>query len=286
MRMEDLDVARARPEYEKAILESLAWLGIEWDGEVEHQQKDVARFREAIEQLARQGRVFRCDRTRREIRDAAEARGAPHGEGSAHVSTVAMRPQDQEQFTFTPGTHNHRFVIDATTTMSVHDALLGENTIDVSQVFGDPIVWTRENIPAYQLAVVVDDLAQGITDVVRGADLLVSAAVQTQIAQALGGTPPRWWHLPLVLDTDGRRLAKRDGDLSIEALRASGVAVERVVGLLATSCGLQSRREPMTSKALLEYVSCAELTDWACQSVANGGDRLTEEDLAWLTSKP
>src|SRR6185503_5771808 len=132
------------------------------------------------------------------------------------------------------------------------DACLGPQEFDVARVVGDFIVWTKRGVPAYQLAVVVDDHRQGVTQVVRGADLLDSAARQLLIYRALGSSPePAYTHLPLVIGPDGKRLAKRHGDSRLEEYRARGVPAAKVIGLLAFWCGLLPRRAPLSTKDFL-----------------------------------
>ena len=228
MRIEDLDGTRCDPRWEERILAGMRWLGIDWDGEVHRQSEDVERYQSAMRSLDASDLVFTCDRTRRELQAAAEAAGAPHESGRNTVSTAEMRPKASDRYTFAPGVCNHRLKIEPGL-MRVRDEATGEHDFDLARTFGDPIVWTREDRPAYQLAVVVDDLRQGITDVVRGIDLLPSAGLQQEIARLLGGIAPHWWHLPLLLDPDGRRLAKRDGDQTLGALHERGVRPERII---------------------------------------------------------
>jgi glutamyl-tRNA synthetase len=123
--------------------------------------------------------------------------------------------------------------------------------VDLRQVGGDFVVWKSSGAPAYQLAVVVDDAAMGVTEVVRGDDLVPSTPRQLLLYEALGLTPPRFAHVPLVVGPDGRRLAKRHGDTRLGALRRAGVRPEALVGLLAWSCGWLDRVEPITARDLL-----------------------------------
>ena len=282
LRSEDLDQERCSLKSEDAILESLSWMGLDWDEAPTRQSELFQHYRKAIQKLEAAGLLFACERSRKELRAAAEAAGAPHGAGTTICSTAAMRPQERSRYCFMPGDRNHRLVIEeGTDTLS--DELLGAQSIDVAAVFGDPIVWTRQDAPSYQLAVVVDDLRQGVTDVVRGDDLLDSAALQTRIAIMLGGTPPKWWHLPLLLDSEGRRLSKRHGDITLESLRDTGIPVERLVGLLAKTCNVQTDLAPMSTTDFLDALDLASLRVWAAQNSAQGGDQLTPADMAWLS---
>ena len=134
----------------------------------------------------------------------------------------------------------------------IDDHLQGPSHHDVHELPGDFVVWTRRNAPAYQLAVVIDDARQGVTQVVRGDDLLPSAARQTLLYEALGLQAPEWWHVPLVLGEDGHRLAKRHGDTRISSYRALGIRPERIIGLLGHWCGLTSEPSELTIVEFLE----------------------------------
>ncbi len=127
-------------------------------------------------------------------------------------------------------------------------AIAGEQRIDLKQLGGDFVVWKNTGTPAYQLAVVVDDAAMGITEVIRGDDLIPSTPRQFLLYRALGLTPPAFAHIPLVVGEDGRRLAKRHGDTRLAALRDAGVKPEALVGLLAWSCGWVEKPEPVTAR--------------------------------------
>ena len=282
LRIEDLDGTRCDRKWEELILEGMDWLGIEWDGPVVRQSDALEPYRNAMRTLDAHDLVFRCTRSRREVRAAAEAAGAPHQDGYRTISTPAMRPDDRSWFRFTPGDCNHRIVVEPGSE-PVHDECIGDHAFDLSAHFGDPIAWTREDAPSYQLAVVVDDLEQGITDVVRGGDLLPSAALQQHIARKLDGTPPAWWHLPLLLDHDGRRLAKRDGDHTLSALRASGVSPDRVIGLLARTCEMQEDDGPMSPEEFLSAFDADHFRTWAGRIGIEGETRLRPEDMTRLT---
>lgn len=281
MRMDDLDTERCSKQAEETLLESLEWLGIDHDGPIIRQTATLRSHREALERLSETGLVFSCDRSRRELRAAAEALGAPHESGSNLVSTPGMRPENREDWRLRQGELNHRLALEPGTEV-VEDALLGTRSFDPLACFGDPILWTRRDTAAYHLASVVDDLEAGVTDVVRGEDLLPSAALHQRLCRLLGDAPPRWWHLPLVLDHEGRRLSKRDGDQTMSTLRARGVAPERVIGLLARASGVQKTRAPMTADEFVQALDVHALSQWAQAESREGGYRLLPEDLDWL----
>ncbi len=279
LRHEDLDAARASAETCDAIESSLAWLGLDWDEGPIRQSDDRTPYLDAMRTLGEAGRLFRSELSRREIREAA---GAPHAGGEVRFPPE-LRPSDPADWGFAGPDVGHRFAMERGRE-PVRDELHDDLDFDPSAEAGDLVVWTRHGTPGYQLAVVVDDLRQGITDVVRGDDLLPSAARQQRLARALGvATPPRWWHLPIVHDAAGRRLAKRDGDDGLLALREAGVSAERIVGLLLQLSGLVADRRPRPAAeaiGLLDRHALRTLVhrerDTPC--------RLAPEDLAWLRS--
>jgi glutamyl-tRNA synthetase len=237
LRIEDLDRARCKPQFLDDLYRDLAWLGLDWDETplVQSQRDDV--YREALEKLERTGRVYPCFCTRAEI---ARAASAPHGlseEGPRYPGTcAALSPETAAErartrvpalrFRAAPGEG------------CFEDGLHGRMCQDVATLVGDFVVRRNDGVASYQLAVVVDDAASHITDVLRGDDLLTSTPRQLQLYEALGLAPPRFWHVPLVLGEDGKRLAKREGAFAVAELRERGIAVERVLGLLAAWSGL------------------------------------------------
>ena len=278
LRHEDLDSGRASEEGCRRIEASLHWLGIEWDGPSTRQSEDLSPYLEAMRRLSEQGLVFQSDLSRRDIREAV---GAPHG--GELVFPATLRPSDEKSWGFEDQTAGHRFAMPEGQE-TVRDEIEGIHHFNPAREGGDLVLWTRGGRPGYQLAVVVDDLAQGVTDVVRGNDLLASAARQQRLGTALGRVaPPRWWHLPLIHDEEGRRLAKRDGDSGLESLRASGVPPTRVIGLLLYLAGILPRRIPLEAAEAIELIDVDSL-----QTLSKREDttpcRLTAEDLTWLRS--
>ncbi len=277
LRHEDLDATRASRETCLQIEESMSWLGLDWDEGPHHQSDDLSPYLDAMRRLGDAGRVFRSNLSRREIR---EALGAPQSGGELRFPS-SLRPRSRDDWSFSDATVGYRFAMDVGAE-SVLDELHGECRFDPAEDAGDLVVWTRDGAPAYQLAVVVDDLRQGITDVVRGDDLLSSAARQQRIAEALGVTHhPRWWHLPIVHDADGRRLAKRDGDAGLLALRSEGVSPERIIGLLLHVSGLVERRAPLAARDAVGLIDRAALRTLVSRE-RRTPCRLSPEDLAWL----
>ena len=285
LRIEDLDGNRCDSGWERKIIEGMKWLGLDWDGPIQRQSDEVECYKQAMRKFDDANLVFTCDRTRRELRAAAEAAGAPHASGHNIISTASMRPEDPERFTFAPGSCNHRLTMEPGL-MSVCDECRGNHVFDLADLFGDPIVWTREDKPSYQLAVVVDDLRQGVTDVVRGVDLLPSAGLQQRIARILEGTPPKWWHLPLLHDHEGRRLAKRDGDHTLGSLREHGVRPERILGLLARTCQMQEDAAPLSARDFLDSFDPEHFREPTRCGASAGEDRLRPNDTTELMERP
>ena len=228
LRVEDLDRERCKPEFAAALPEDLRWFGLCWDEGPDiggphapyRQQERMPLYRAAWRQLADQGVVYPCRCTRR---DAARALLAPHPGEEGAVSVDPCRPAQPIASSDTPSAGiNWRFRVPDGESIRFRDGRAGLQEFLAGHDFGDFIVWRKDDLPAYQLAVVVDDAAMAITEVVRGADLLLSTAEQILLYGALGLRPPDFYHCPLVSDASGRRLAKRTGAHSLRSLRAAG----------------------------------------------------------------
>lgn len=281
LRIEDLDLGRVKPGAHDACLADLRWIGLDWDGESLVQSADLAPYRAALESLAARGLTFRCDRSRSEIRSAASAPHADDGETRYPPELRAPEPWSRVlRESAGDWLANHRLRIDPAAE-SVSDELLGAHTFDPGLEAGDLVVWTKLGVPAYQLAVVVDDARQAVTDVVRGDDLLASAARQQIIARHLGLPHARWWHVPLVYGSDGKRLAKRHGSHSLAALRESGVEVERLIGWCAWSLGFLPARKPIAAGDLIDLASPEAMREKALAAHGNPSV-FTDADLDWL----
>lgn len=238
LRIEDIDGPRIKPGAAAGTLEDLAWLGLDWDGEVWEQSSRRSVYDAAIAALLAQGRVYPCVCTRTEIDRAASAPHGPADDGPVYPGTCRGRFSTPAAAVAATGREPAlRFRVEraawpfADRFAGLQDGLLQ----------GDFVVQKRDGGPAYQLAVVVDDHAQGVTEVVRADDLLPSTPRQLALYDALGWTPPAFCHLPLVVGADGRRLAKRHGDTSLRGLRSLGIRAEAVVGYLGWLSGLCPR---------------------------------------------
>jgi glutamyl-tRNA synthetase len=266
MRVEDLDTARVRPGLEARILEELRWLGIDWDegpdvgGPVApyRQSERLADYAAALRRLREAGLVYPCFCSRAEV---AAAAGAPHGptdEGPRYPGTCRLLSGDEARRRSAGRRPSWRFRA-APGPVRFDDGVHGPHAVDVAAEVGDFVVARADGVPAYQLAVVVDDAAMGVTDVVRGDDLLASTGRQLLLYAALGLAPPRFAHVPLVVGEDGERLAKRHGALSLGELRAGGAAPGGVVGLLAALSGLAPEGAEVSPGELVAGFSLARL---------------------------
>ncbi len=219
LRIEDLDQARCQPEFITAALEDLRWLGLDWDREIIFQSQRRPYYEAAWKKLRDRDLIYPCGRSRKDLRSAQ----APHAQDEEPIYPQEWRPPPGTASTHTtPTGTNWRFRVPDGRPLTFIDQRLGPTTFTARTDFGDFLIWNRDDIPAYELAVVVDDIAMGITEVIRGEDLLLSTARQLLIYEALGAAPPTFHHLPLVLDENGRRLAKRHAALSLRTLRDAG----------------------------------------------------------------
>ena len=232
LRIEDLDRARLRPGAVETLLADMEWLGLDFDEEPVVQSARAAFHDRALESLRVQERVYPCFCSRSEIARAVNAPHGPGDDGPVYPGTCADldAPTREARTATRPPAWRFRAAPGPT---RVEDLLHGPLLQDVAAEVGDFVVRRNDGVASYQLAVVVDDAASGITHVLRGEDLLSSTPRQLQLARALGLPVPAYAHVPLLLGPDGKRLAKREGPPSLAELRRAGVAGERVVGLLA-----------------------------------------------------
>lgn len=238
-RDEDLDPQRSRPEFERAMYEDLRWFGLRWDEGPDvggpygpYRQSERREFYvEAWRRLLLGGFIYPCSCSRK---DLAQAAHAPHEDAPG----LAHAPDDEPIYPGTcrgkksdakdPAGLNWRFRVPDGERIRFVDGHFGEQEFTAGRDFGDFVVWRRDDVPAYQLAVVVDDEAMKISEVVRGADLLRSTARQILLQRALGFREPAYYHCPLMVDERGERLAKRHDALSLRALRAAGEKPEEI----------------------------------------------------------
>jgi glutamyl-tRNA synthetase len=254
-------------------IDLLRWLGIDWDEGPFVQSHDLSPYVEAMRSLAQRAMTYPSDATRTQIEDSASA---PQ-EGSTEVRFAADLRPPLERRDFDEPDRSWRFATPETV-VTFDDRIAGPRQIDPSKSVGDFVIWTKRNQPAYQLAVVVDDARQGVTDVVRGDDLIDSAARQLLLYRALGLSPePRHFHVPLVRGEDGRRLAKRHGDSRLDSYRAAGASPEQIIGLLANWCTDSGTTAPRREMSAQEFLAYFEVDTMPKRSVV-----FTGKDHQWL----
>jgi len=245
LRIEDLDPERVKPGAVDDVLRDLEWLGLDWDAGPFFQSREPEPGLEAIDHLLSRDQAYLCACSRREVEEAAQIASAPHDDDPL-PGGVQIRY---------PGTCRGRFTSRASAAektgeplgvrfqvppgpVQFEDVLRGPLTHDVQAQVGDFLIQRRDGVMAYQLAVVVDDARQGVTEVLRGDDLLSSTARQALLMEALGLPRPSWIHVPLVVDDEGERLAKRRGSLDLTSMRLAGASAEALIGWCARSLGL------------------------------------------------
>lgn len=241
LRNEDLDPQRSKPEYVKAFIEDLKWLGIEWQEGPDvggpfapYSQSERREFYvEAWRRLRDGGYIFPCTCSRKDLAGSASA---PHDSDDEPIYPGRCREgvSDGPKYE-SPAGVNWRFRVPQGEEVRFKDLHLGTQSYVAGRDFGDFLIWRRDDVPAYQLAVVVDDSAMQITEVVRGADLLRSTARQILLFRALGAAVPDYFHCDLLRDEHGQRLAKRTDALSLHRLRQQGVTPEQVREMFAKS---------------------------------------------------
>jgi glutamyl-tRNA synthetase len=248
LRIEDIDSPRVKPGAAEAACADLLRLGLDWDEGPVVQTQRLALYERALERLKKDERVYPCTCTRTDIERAASAPHLEH-EGPVYPGTCAARSASAANL-LRGQPYAWRMRVGGGP-ITFNDGFRGPTTVDLTSVGGDFVVWKSAGTPAYQLAVVVDDANQGITEVIRGDDLLTSTPRQLLLYRALDLTPPHFTHVPLVVGPDGRRLAKRHGDTRLAALQHAGVGAEALIGLLAWSCGWNPSLGPISALALV-----------------------------------
>lgn len=235
IRLEDIDQTRVRPEYESALFEDLAWLGLEWEQPVRKQSEHFDDYRTALETLSSLGVLYPCFCTRKEIQDEiARAGQAPHGpDGPLYPGTCRSKSEAERQERIAGG-QPYALRLDVERAISIAgrdlvwtDLDRGEQKADPAE-FGDVVLARKETPTSYHLAVVVDDAQQGITLVTRGEDLFEATHLHRLLQELLALPVPQWRHHCLITDENGRRLAKRDDARSLRSLREQGWTAVRV----------------------------------------------------------
>ncbi len=249
LRIEDIDPQRSRHEYADMLMDDLQWLGLEWDGKPCWQSQRGDIYARYLQQLTDAGLIYPCYCTRADIL----ATQAPHESDGRVVYKGTCR-------NLPPGTHTGPAALrmkvpdEGRGIVTFTDGHYGTHTVDLTTQCGDFIVRRKDGAWAYQLAVVVDDSLMGINEVVRGRDLLLSSPQQIYLAQQLGFTPPRFTHLPLLCNTAGQRLSKRDKSLDMGCLRQR-FTPNQIIGLLAYAAGLQPTHDAVSAQSLVKTFS-------------------------------
>ena len=249
VRMEDLDRHQSHALHEQSQLADLAALGMDWDGAVVRQSERFALYDDAIDQLARRDLVYECFCTRREIQmEISESAAAPHGPPGSYPGTCRDLDDDER------AAHRAAGRMPAVRLRSDHSAVIVRDTFagDYSAMVDDVVLRRNDGVPAYNLAVVVDDGLQAVSQVVRGDDLLSSTPRQVMLQRLLGMATPTYFHIPLVMGADGHRLAKRHGAVTMRELDLVGVGRREVLDWIGTSLELSSVGEHVTLDRLLE----------------------------------
>ena len=238
LRIEDLDRERSRPELIATCLRDLEWLGLDWDGAPLLQSSDTSAMQSACDALLAAGRAYPCVCSRAEI----AALSAPHaGESEPrYPGTCRGKWRSVAEARADTGKEAGVRLLVGDGATEIDDGVAGRATFDVQREVGDFTIRRRDGAFAYQFAVVIDDARTGVDTVLRGADLLPSAARQWRVQTALELAHPRWFHVPLVVDENGERLAKRRGDLALAHLRDAGVDPRAIVAWAARVSGIGS----------------------------------------------
>jgi glutamyl-tRNA synthetase len=251
LRFEDLDGARCEPRFIDQARRDLQWLGLDWDGPLRIQSEHKAAIIAAAQDLLQRGLAYPCVCTRGEI----QALSAPHGPDAEprYPGTCRGRYTSLEDARSKTGKQAGIRYLAPDEPVAFNDGCLGPQALNVQQSAGDFLIVRRDGSPAYQLSVVVDDDAQGVTSIVRGCDLVSSTPRQLCLITALGLRRPSYWHVSLVVDAAGKRLAKRDHDLSLHELQTSGVDPRSIVAWAARSCGFSVPKRVHASEVIAQF---------------------------------
>ena len=246
LRIEDIDPARSRQEYADMLMSDLEWLGLEWDGAPVYQSRRSEIYEYYFRLLADKGLTYPCYCTRNDIL----ATQAPHESDGRIVYRGTCRPGATVPTTRTGAAATRLIVPDREMTFT--DGHYGAQQVNLATHVGDFIIRRKDGAWAYQLAVIVDDALMGVNEVVRGRDLLLSAAQQIYVAELLDFPTPQFIHLPLLTNHEGQRLSKRDLALDLGRLR-NNYTPEDIIGRLAYYANLQPQPTPVTPQALLPF---------------------------------
>ena len=252
LRIEDLDIRAHNPQYTSYLLDDLQWLGLDWDRGPFYQSKRTELYQEAFLDLRQQGLLYPCFCSRADLHAAQ----APHASDGTYIyagtcSNLSQSEREELSKHKIPATRMRV----SNKSYTFEDKVYGPISQNLAESCGDFIVQRADGVFAYQLAVVVDDADMGITEVVRGSDLLSSTPRQLYLQDTLGLSHPTYAHLPLLVAPDGRRLSKRDRDLDLGVLRAQGKTPEEILGFLAYCIGLAEKDETLSAAQVVNRFS-------------------------------
>ena len=252
LRLEDLDERCRKPEYAQGLIEDLHWLGIDWDGDIVMQSERLPLYEEALALLSERGEIYPCFCSRADLHAAS----APHASDGTPIYAGTCYGLSKEQQDERARERDGRVALRLHVPdgrISFEDLVQGFCTQDLARECGDFVLRRSDGVFAYQLVCVVDDIASGVTQVVRASDLLSSTPRQILLYRLLDAPQPRFAHHPLLFAPDGRRLSKRDKDATIAGMRAQGVRPEAIVGYLAALAGQSEAGEELTARELAEH---------------------------------
>lgn len=269
LRIEDLDPDRCRPEYAEQLKDDLRWLRLDWDTEQTPQSRRTEAYRERFERLREMGLVYPCYCSRGELHAAS----APHASDGNVIYAGTCRNLTEEERAGKTRRPAWRLIV-PDEEFAFHDGLQGEYRENLARECGDFIIRRSDGVYAYQLAVVTDDAEAGVTQIVRGRDLLSSTPRQIYLQRLLGLPTPEYYHVPLLVAPDGRRLSKREHDLDMGALRER-YTPEALLGCLAQLSGLRPTAEPVMAGELadgfsLNFAAKENITIGNPEKIANG----------------
>lgn len=256
VRLENLDERCQNSMYVQGLLEDLHWLGIDWDGEPIVQTERVPAYEKALARIAQHADLYPCFCSRADLHAAS----APHASDGTPLYAGTCYEMDAGQRAEQAARQRHALRLHVPDeTISFVDAIQGPYAQDLASECGDFVLRRSDGVFAYQLVCVVDDIASGITQIVRGRDLLSSTPRQMLLYELLDAPVPEFAHHPLLLASDGRRLSKRDGDSTIASMRERGIAPEAIVGYLAHLAGQVEVGESMCAVELLDVFDASRI---------------------------
>ena len=254
LRMEDLDTQRTSSDFAQVLREDLIWLGLDWDRETEPQSRRAPVYDKYFDMLQEKGLLYPCYCTRSQLHSV----NAPHLSDGTYVYTGTCRNLTREQRSAQTRVPAWRVQV-PDRVWQHRDLVQGDYSLNLATECGDMVVRRADGVYVYQLAVTVDDGEAGVTEVVRGMDLLSSAPRQMYLQELLGFAHPAYAHVPMLLAPDGRRLSKRDKDLDLGVLRQR-ITPEKLIGTLAFAAGLTDRNEAVSARELAAHFSWDKLS--------------------------